>query len=106
MGAVVFFVCFAMLFAMVPIWFSLITNLFRILRARHPEKYSAMGNPTLIMNNSLANNIATLRFIWRREDKALGDVGLSKLTGFMKVFLMVYTVIFLIVVILMPLAER
>lgn len=80
---------------MVLVWFGLCANLFRILRIRHPEKYSSMGSPTLFWRNSPATGFALLKFIWRREDRVLGDSGLSKLTAAMYLFFIVYSMIFL-----------
>ena len=90
-----FVISFISLFPLVLVWFGLCANLFRILRIRHPEKYSSMGSPTLFWRNSPATGFALLKFIWRREDRVLGDGGLSKLTVAMRLFFMIYSLIFL-----------
>ena len=95
MMSTLFLVCFYTGFAMVPVWFGLSANLLRILRTRHPEKYAALGSPTLIMNNSIANGRSMFRFLWKREDRSLGDLGLSKLVSFMRVFYVIFMVIFM-----------
>lgn len=95
-----FYTLFFTTFAMVPVWFVLVSNLFRILRTRHPDKYSSMGNPTLFMNNSLATNNSMMRFLWGRQDRTLHDAELSKLTRFMLVFFIIYMVLFLITAIM------
>jgi hypothetical protein len=88
-------ILFVVMFVLILVWFGLITKLFQMLRINHPEKYKAMGEPTLIMNNSLRNNIAFMRFLFCREDRSLGDPKLSKLTAFMFYFALVYLLLFI-----------
>jgi hypothetical protein len=71
--------------------------MFGILRTRHPEKYEAMGRPTLIMNNSISNNLSFMRFLFRREWRALNDHRLAALGNSMLVFFVAYTVVFIAV---------
>ena len=69
--------------------------MFNILRTRHPEKYEAIGKPSLIMNNSLSNNISFIKFLFKREWQDLDDAGLASLGKGMLTFFVIYSVLFL-----------
>ena len=84
----------AMLFAMVPVWFVLILTLFNRLETNHPEKYTAMGRPSLFRLSNGSNGWPTLRFLVAREHKAMADPGLSKLSDAMLIFFTVYLLLF------------
>ena len=77
--------------------------MFKILRTRHPEKYEAMGSPSLIMNNSLSNNISFIKFLFKREWQDLNDAGLASLGKGMLAFFIIYSVLFLGLFISVPL---
>ncbi len=86
---------FAILACMVLIWFVLVKMLFNRLESAHPEKYKAMGSPSLFLRNSPAGGIALLKFLVAREHTILNDGTLSKLSDVMLVFLLIYLVLFL-----------
>ncbi|WP_330970505.1 hypothetical protein, partial [Lysobacter sp. A3-1-A15] len=86
---------FPVLFGMVLVWFVLVKLLFNRLEQAHPQTYEAMGRPSLFLRNSPAGVIAMLKFLVRREHRALSDGGLSKLSDAMLVFLAVYLVLFI-----------
>lgn len=87
----------AMLFA----WFYLCHQMFKILRERHPETYEAMGRPSLVLNNSISNNVAFLRFLCARGWRYLGDpqlAGLGKcMIGVGSVYILLFLSIFILV---------
>lgn len=87
-------VLFGVLMCSVFFWFYLCHRMFGILRTRHPEKYEAMGKPTLIMNNSISNNLSFIKFLFKREWRALDDGALENLGNGMLVFVVFYTVLF------------
>ncbi len=93
-------VCFVVLGALVFVWFILVSRFFDTLRSRHTNAYLAMGAPTLIVNNSIQNTIAFLRFLLRREDRKLNDPKLSRLCQFMVVFFWTYLAILVAFVLL------
>jgi hypothetical protein len=95
-----------LLFVMVGIWFLLIRDLFKILETRHPQKYEAMGRPTLFLRNNISNGLATMKFLLAREHLELKDARLSRLSDFMLAFLIAYLVIFLSVAFLVPTTGR
>ena len=87
-------ILFAILVGAVVIWFFLCYRLFGILETRHPDKFDAMGRPSLIMNNSISNNIHFLKFLVNREWAGLGDAGLETLSKAMLVFFAAYLCLF------------
>lgn len=92
-------IVFAAGFVMVIIWLGCCVKLFSLLKARQPEKYKEMGEPSLIMNNSLRNNIAFMRFLFRREDRSLGDPGITRFTGFMFYYFFAVLAVYLILIV-------
>lgn len=89
-----FLTIFAILFGMVLVWFVLVKLLFRRLETSHPEKYEAMGKPSLFLRNSPAGAFAMLKFLVAREHKGLNDSYLSKLSDVMLTFFVIYTILF------------
>ena len=68
------------------------------LRTHHVQTWEALGRPTLIINNSLTNSVAVLRFLWRREYRALDDSQLVRLAGRLRVILVVYVLLFVSII--------
>ena len=87
-------VAFFLLIGMVIVWFVLIKLLFNRLERMHPQKYEAMGKPSLFLRNSIAGGWATTKFLVTREHKALNDSYLSKLSDAMLVFIAIYLLLF------------
>jgi hypothetical protein len=87
-------VLFPVFFALVIVWFVLIKLLFNRLERAHPQKYQAMGRPSLFLRNHIAGSWATFKFLVTREHKALGDRYLSKLSDAMLVFFAIYLFLF------------
>ena len=85
---------FAFLFGMVIVWFVLIKILLNRLERAHPEKYEAMGRPSLFLRNNIAAGWATLKFIVAREHRSLNDGYLSKLSDSMLVYFAIYLLLF------------
>jgi hypothetical protein len=90
----IFVALFVVLIGMVLVWFVLVKLLFNRLEATHPQKYDAMGRPSLFLRNSPAAGWALLKFLVIREHRALGDGYLSRLSDSMLAFLSVYLVMF------------
>jgi hypothetical protein len=95
---VIAFVLFALLGCMVFVWFALCKVLFNRLERAHPQKYEAMGRPSLVLRNNLANNLSFLRFLARREYVALNDAALTKLCKAMRIYFVAYAVLFVVLV--------
>ena len=88
-------VSFGILVASVPVGFGLVASLYNRLERDHPDKYRELGEPTLFGNRSLRTNFAFLKFIFRREDRALRDPWLSRLTVFSLCFVIAQSGFFL-----------
>lgn len=86
----IFPIIFGILFCSVFVWFFLCHRLFKILETRHPATYEAMGKPSLIMNNSISNNISFMKFLFGGQWRDLEDDRLTKLSKSMLVFFFVY----------------
>ena len=82
------------LFVMVIVWFVLIKLLFNRLEQAHPEKYEAMGKPSLFLRNNIATGLATFKFLAARQHRSLNDRYLSKLSDAMLVYFSVYLLLF------------
>ncbi len=99
----VFPILFAILFGSVFVWFFLCHRLFKILETRHPEKYKSMGEPSLIMNNSLNTNRTFMKYLFKREWRDIEDPGLASLSKWMLIFISIYTLGFIILFVSVPL---
>ncbi len=103
-------VLLAILVVSVVAWFSVMSRFYRILRTRHSATYESLGRPTLFLNNSPQNGLATLRFLLGGKFRQLKDPELQRLGSFMQVFFYVYCAVFVsfavLVVIAMPQQAR
>jgi hypothetical protein len=99
----IFPVVFGVMFVSVFVWFGLCHRLFKLLEARHPEKFSEMGRPSLIMNNSVSNNISFMKFLLKREYRELNAPLISNLGRAMRVFFVVFCVVFMFLFLGVPL---
>ena len=68
------------------------------LRSRHSQTWEALGRPTLFLNNSITSGLAVLRFLWRRDYRALGDEEFARLAGFLRGYMAAYFVLFVLTV--------
>ena len=85
----------ATLFAMIAVWFVLCSWLFRRLRERHASTYEAIGSPTLFWNNSIRNGWLSMKFLLGGHWRSLGDSKLATVCSFMRVFFVLYLLLFL-----------
>lgn len=79
---------------MVFTWFAMNMMLFRLLKARHPEKYKEMGEPSLFWNSSMKAGWAIFKFLMNREHKALNDGVVSLLSDSMLMVFIGYWILF------------
>lgn len=91
---VTFIVGVPVLGIMVLVWFRQLRKLFAYLKTKHPNEYKAIGEPTLILNNTPKNNIAFLRFIQSNRPSELGDVKLVQWCKFLTRFFYAYLFLF------------
>jgi|SRR5580692_9243838 hypothetical protein len=73
------------------VWVWLVHSLYRRLKADHPDKFRDIGEPGIFSNNTRDTNRALNAFLFQREDRALNDSSLSRLT----LFMVAYAVVFL-----------
>jgi len=94
---------FGVLFCSVIGWFFLVYTLFKILRIRHPEKYSDMGSPTLFPQEQPdLNDLKVLpSFLFNRGWKELDDSKLASLSWFMIFYITLYVIGFLFLITLL-----
>jgi hypothetical protein len=88
---------FVALVALVGAWFLLLTLLWRRLIARHPAKYEAMHRPTFFSPLGL---MPTLRFLFLREHRRLGDRTLGITSDLAFTVLLLYIAGFLLLALL------
>jgi len=85
---------FIALFGMVIVWFVLMKLFYNRLERSHPQKYEAMGKPSLFLRNNIAGSWATFKFLVGREHRQLHDRRLSRLSDTMLAFFAVYLIVF------------
>lgn len=85
---------FVPLLALTVVWLTLVWRLFRLLASRHPAKYAQMGQPSLILNNSLLGTLRLLRFVFTDEHDALHDPGVSAQVRLMRAWFVLCAVAF------------
>ena len=73
--------------------------MFKILRTRYPETFEKMGKPSLIMNNSISNNLSFMKFLYGRKWRTLDDEGLATLGNSILVFFLFYLIGFVFLLI-------
>lgn len=89
-------VLFLCVFAMAVVWLVLVRNLFRLLSARHPQKYEELGRPSLTRNNNWRTNARFLKFLFSNESVSLSDPSLSRRVGFLRLWFFTYIVAFVV----------
>jgi hypothetical protein len=87
-------ILFPILFCMVIVWFVLLKLFFNRLERAHPQKYEAMGRPSLFLRNNISGGWTTLKFLFTREYKTLNDGYLTKLSDAMLIFISIYLLLF------------
>jgi hypothetical protein len=86
---------FVVLLIMVAVWFVLIKLLFSRIETAHPQKYEAMGRPSLFLRNNIGTGWVVMKFLVTREHKTLNDNYLSRLSDAMLLFFAIYLLLFI-----------
>ena len=84
------------LIGVVAVWFALIGVVWLRLIKRHPEKYESMGRPHFFTR---IGSIATLRFVFARQHRLLGDRALGVASDAALITLVLYLVGFAVLVV-------
>ena len=66
----------------------------RQLRTRHVHTWESLGRTTLFLNNSISNSLAVLRFLWRRQYRALADERFIRFAAFLRGYFAAHLVSF------------
>ena len=93
--AIIFVILLPALLVMLIYSFVLIHQLFKRLRANHPEKDMELGSQTVFRNNTARSNVRLLKFIYSGEHRALQDSWLNKTIPRMRYLLPTYVVGFI-----------
>lgn len=89
-------VLFAVYWSAVLVWCLMASRLCERLSRRHPLLYEALGRPALAgRGNGLQGDLALLRFLLAGRDRFVGDRGVVRLCGAMRVLLCAYLLFFL-----------
>lgn len=83
-------VIWAIVAGLMLVWFYLCHKLFNLLKQSHPSVYETLGNPSLLSNSTLANNVSLIKFLFGRHWRELDDPSLSKLGQSMLWFFKLY----------------
>ena len=89
---------FIPLVVLAAIGFGLSYRFLAYLRNNHREVWAELGSPSLIVNNSIRNSLATMSFMWRKEYLRLGDHKLNRMARFNVLFGYSYLAIFVALV--------
>jgi len=80
--------------------FFLAHKLLLLLKENHFEKWKELGSPTLVMNNSIKNNLAMWAFIKNKEYLELNDPWLTKMCQSVRIYGIIYLLFFILIVFL------
>jgi len=72
------------------------------LKTHHKQSWSALGEPSLFLNNSPRTNFLFLRFLLRREFEAVRDIELDKRCRMLLRLYVAATVLFVLVLLMLP----
>ena len=78
---------------------ALTYSLLARLKSHHRATWEQLGEPTLVINNSIGAFLATQRFLMRKEYARLGDPTLSSIGRWLTAVQAVYLAVFLVSVI-------
>ena len=72
----------------------------RDMRTRHVAVWESLGSPTLIANNSISNNLAVMRFLWRKEYQSIDDPDFVSLARTVRIYSIAYLAFFALVLVI------
>jgi hypothetical protein len=70
------------------------------LRKLHTETWVQLGKPVIFLNSGFLNTCRFIRFMWRKDYEALPDKKTVALGRFLRAFLIVYTIFFVMLVVI------
>lgn len=69
-------------------------RMYRLLKERHHETWSTLGEPRNLFRTSIQNQILLNRFVWRGQYRALNDDQLSAVCSWLKILGIAFGVAF------------
>ncbi|NNF68063.1 MAG: hypothetical protein HKM98_11195 [Gammaproteobacteria bacterium] len=84
--------------ALVPVGLAVIAMHLRMLhalRTHHREVWLSLGSPRLWFAKTSSETLNTLRFLWRRDYRALGDNRVSTLCSAVRALHLAFVVLFI-----------
>jgi hypothetical protein len=69
-----------------------------VLRRHHEQTWIALGRPSLVLNNTITNGFAVLRFLWRKDYLELDDPRLTRLCTFILFYQVGYVALFIVTI--------
>jgi|ERR1035437_5711222 hypothetical protein len=88
------------LMAAVVVGLAMQHRLLKDMRTRHAAVWESLGSPTLIMNNSVSNNLAVMRFLWRKEYQSIDDPDFVALARAVRIYSIAYLIFFAFVLVI------
>ena len=70
------------------------------LKHKHRSIWEELGSPSLIYNNSFKNNIAVMKYLWKKIYKKTNDITLHRLGGAIQYFFIFYVTLFFGIIII------
>lgn len=77
------------------LWVVLVSRLYARLKERAPQVYAAIGEPHVIDNNTLSNNLAFLRFLLKRDFASVDDPEIRHLSVWLLVLFWIFLAYFM-----------
>lgn len=76
------------------------------LRKLHTTIWDQLGKPVIFLNSGLLNTGRFIRFMWRRDYERLPDQKTVALGRFLRAFLIYYTTLFAVLIVVLLLAVK
>jgi hypothetical protein len=76
------------------------------LRKLHTATWDQLGKPVIFLNSGMLNTGRFIRFMWRRDYEVLPDQKTVALGRFLRAFLIFYTILFAVIIVVFILAVK
>ncbi len=90
----IFMLSVAVMVINLPIYFFLLRIFLGYIKSEHSEKWSELGQPSVVANNTLANNVSTLSFLYRKKYTQYDDEKLNEIADRCRISLIIGVVSF------------
>lgn len=100
MKGIILFTLFCLIGALFIVGIIFNQRLINVLKTKHTKLWHSLGNPTLLLNNSIRNNMQLLNFIQNKSYLEYKDQELIRVASFLRIFNILFIVAFTIVFII------